>query len=135
MNNSRISRRVFIRKTSLIAAGTVAGKLAVTGCTPSGSTQPGNTSKMAETSRRIRSAPIAMAGIRFLEGKKVNKEGRLAFGVHRNSRALEHDLTIRVPTTSCTSSRPRNNTSSRPRCAVTKWVGFRTRGKSSRTEC
>jgi aryl-alcohol dehydrogenase-like predicted oxidoreductase len=50
MANHEISRRAFIRQTSLVAAGAIAGKLAGSGCAPTESTRPGDTSKM-DTSR------------------------------------------------------------------------------------
>lgn len=86
MNNSGISRRTFIRNTSLMAAGTVAGKLVVTGCAPSESAQPGNSSKM-DTSKILNYNPNM--GYRRL-GKTNLIVSEIVLGGHFNNPSGQH---------------------------------------------
>ncbi|HUW19903.1 MAG TPA: aldo/keto reductase [Sedimentisphaerales bacterium] len=53
MNNEKISRRTFIRNTSLMAAGSVAGALAAKGCTSSGSPKSADTSRILNYNQKM----------------------------------------------------------------------------------
>jgi predicted aldo/keto reductase-like oxidoreductase len=81
MKNDKLSRRTFIRNTSLMAAGTVAGALAGKGCTSlSSTTRPVDTSKIPNYNPKMGYRRLGKTGLMVSEislgGHWTNRQGR-----------------------------------------------------------
>jgi len=79
MNNDKISRRTFLRNTSLAAAGTIAGALAGKGCTTGRLAKPADTSKILNYHPKMGYRRLGKTGLMISEvslgGHWKNREG------------------------------------------------------------
>jgi len=79
MNNDKISRRTFLRNTSLTAAGTIAGALAGKGCTSGRLGKPAGTSKILNYNSKMGYRRLGKTGLMISEvslgGHWKNREG------------------------------------------------------------
>jgi aryl-alcohol dehydrogenase-like predicted oxidoreductase len=79
MSSDKISRRTFIRNTSLMAAGTIAGALAAKGCAPGMVSKTADTSKILNYNSKMRYRRLGKTNLMISEvslgGHWKNREG------------------------------------------------------------
>ena len=88
MNNNKISRRTFMRNTSLIAAGTITGALAGKGCTCGDIAKPADTSKILNYHQKMGYRRLGKTNLMVSEvslgGHWKNREGGRYWGKFAN---------------------------------------------------